>query len=69
MKHTLTMTVAALAFAAPVAGQGVMITQPGQPQAALEKTTRRGGAGRPWSRGLLPARRIQRTPSPNRCRC
>jgi hypothetical protein len=39
MKHTLTMTVAALAFAAPMAGQEqrVMVTRPGQPQAALEK--------------------------------
>jgi len=39
MKHAITMTVAALVFAAPVAGQEqrVMVTQPGQPQAALEK--------------------------------
>lgn len=39
MKHTLTMTVAALVFTAPVAGQEqrVMVTQPGQPPASLEK--------------------------------
>ncbi len=37
MKHMLTMAVAALAFAAPAAGQSVTITGPGQPQAALER--------------------------------
>ncbi len=39
MKHAITIAVAALAFAAPVAGQEqrVTVTRPGQPQAALEK--------------------------------
>ena len=36
MKHTLTITAAALALAAPVAGQGVMLTQPNE-RAMLEK--------------------------------
>jgi hypothetical protein len=37
MKQRLTMTIAALALAAPVAGQGVMVPQPAPVQAAFER--------------------------------